>query len=150
MSTPRTNPYSNFNFVVEFDGTEVAAFSEVSGLDSENTPIEYREGNEATNSPRKIPGIEKYSNVVLKRGISGSMTLWEWRRDVRDSSSVNPPYKDVTIKLLNEKGERDKPAMTFTLHNAWPTKITGPTMNAKGNEFAVEQLDLVHERLDIE
>ncbi len=150
MSTPRTNPYSNFNFVVEFDGTEVAAFSEVSGLDSENTPIEYREGNEATNSPRKLPGIEKYSNVVLKRGISGSMTLWEWRRDVRDSSSVNPPYKDVTIKLLNEKGERDKPAMTFTLHNAWPTKITGPTMNAKGNEFAVEQLDLVHERLDIE
>ena len=150
MSTPRTNPYSNFSFVVEFDGTEVAAFSEVSGLDSENTPIEYREGNEATNSPRKIPGIEKYSNVVLKRGISGSMTLWEWRRDVRDSSSVNPPYKDVTIKLLNEKGERDKPAMTITLHNAWPTKITGPTMNAKGNEFAVEQLDLVHERLDIE
>jgi phage tail-like protein len=150
MATPRDNPYSNFNFVVEFEGVEVAAFSEVSGLDSENTPIEYREGNEATNAPRKLPGVEKYSNVTLKRGITGSLTLWQWRKDVRDSSSINPPYKDVTIKLLNEKHERDRPAMVFTLRRAWPTKITGPSLNAKGNDFAVEQLDLVHERLEIE
>lgn len=63
MAKPRENgnPYSNFNFVVEFDGTEVAAFSEVSGLDSENTPIEYREGADATASPRHLPGMEKYS-----------------------------------------------------------------------------------------
>lgn len=150
MATQRENPYSNFNFVVEFDGTEVAAFSEISGLDSENTPIEYREGNEATNSPRKYPGVERYSNVICKRGIAGSLSLWEWRKEVRDASSVRPPYKDVTIKLLNEKGERDKPAMIFKLTNAWPMKITGPSLNAKGNEFAVEQLDLAHERLDIE
>jgi phage tail-like protein len=150
MGTPRDNPYSNFNFVVEFDGVEVAAFSEVSGLDSENTPIEYREGGEATNAPRKFPGIEKYANVTLKRGITGTTTLWQWRKDVRDSSTLAPPYKEVTIKLLNENADRSKPAMTFKLHRAWPTKITGPSLNAKGNDFAVEQLDLVHERLDIE
>ncbi len=149
MATPRPNPYSNFNFVVEFDGVEVAAFSEVSGLDSENTPIEYREGNEATNAPRKIPGVEKYSNVVLKRGITGSLELWNWRKSVRDGSGIQPPYRTVTIKLINDQHERDKPAMTFTLRRAWPTKITGPSLNAKGNDFAVEQLDLAHERLDI-
>lgn len=149
MATSRENPYSNFNFVVEIGGEIIAAFSEVSGLDSENTPIEYREGGDSTNAPRKLPGIEKYSNVTLKRGITGSTALWMWRKEVRDGGSTYPPRRNVVIKLLNEKHEIDRPAMTFTLRNAWPTKLTGPTLNAKGNEFAVEQLDLVHERLDI-
>jgi phage tail-like protein len=148
-STPRDNPYSNFNFILLVNGQPLAAFSEISGLDSENTPIEYREGADSTNSVRKYPGVEKYSNVVLKKGITGSLALWEWRKEVRDSTSTFPPRKTVTIKLLNEKGDPNTPAMTFTLMNAWPTKITGPSLNAKGNDIAIEQLDLVHERLDI-
>jgi phage tail-like protein len=149
VSNPRPNPYSNFNFIVIAGDSEIAAFSEVSGLDSENTPIEYREGADATNAMRQLPGIEKYSHVVLKRGITGTTALWEWRKEVRDGLGAYPPSRTVTIKLLNETGDRNKPAMTWTLRNAWPTKITGPTLNAKGNDFAVEQLDLVHERLDI-
>lgn len=149
MSEQRENPYSNFNFVVFVGNDEVAAFSEVSGLDSENTPIEYREGADSINSVRKLPGIEKYSNISLKRGITGSLALWNWRKEVRDSSAVAPPRKEVTILLLNERGDRNKPAMTFKLRNAWPTKITGPSLNAKGNDIAIEQLDLVHERLEI-
>jgi phage tail-like protein len=149
MANARPNPYSNFNFIVIAGDTEIAAFSEVSGLDSENTPIEYREGADSINSPRKLPGIEKYTNVVLKRGITGSTALWDWRKEVRDGVGAYPPSRTVTIKLLNETGDRNKPAMTWTLRNAWPTKITGPTLNAKGNDFAVEQLDLVHERLEI-
>jgi len=149
MANERPNPYSNFNFIVIAGDEEIAAFSEVSGLDSENTPIEYREGADATNSPRKFPGIERHSNVVLRRGITGSKALWDWRREVRDAIGAVPPGRTVTIKLLNETGDRNKPAMTFTLRNAWPTKITGPSLNAKGNDFAVEQLDLAHERLEI-
>jgi phage tail-like protein len=68
---------------------------------------------------------------------------------VRDGGSSFPPSRSVVINLLNEKHDRGNPAMTWTLTNAWPTKITGPTMNAKGNDFAVEQVDLAHERLDI-
>jgi len=146
---PNKNPYSNFNFVVIIDGAEIAAFSEVSGLDSENTPIEYREGADATNAMRQLPGIEKYSHVVLKRGVTGSTALWDWRKEVRDGGSSFPPSRTVVINLLDEKHTRGTPAMTWTLTNAWPMKITGPTMNAKGNDFAVEQLDLAHERLDI-
>ncbi len=149
MANERPNPYSNFNFIVIVGEAEIAAFSEVSGLDSENTPIEYREGADATNAPRKLPGIEKYSNVTLKRGITGSTALWTWRKQVRDGSSTYPPSQTVTIKLLDEKHDRNNPAMTWTLRNAWPTKITGPSLNAKGNDFAVEQLDLAHERLEI-
>lgn len=143
------NPYSNFNFVVEFDGTEVAAFTEVQGLDSENPPIEYREGADPTSAPRMLPGIEKYPPVQLKRGVTGSTALWDWRKEVRDGGATFPPSRNVTIKLLDETHNRAAPAMTWTLTNAWPTKLTGPSLSAKGNDFAVEQLDLVHERLDI-
>jgi phage tail-like protein len=151
MATERANgnPYSNFNFVVECDGAELAAFSEVSGLSSENTPIEYREGGDATAAPRQLPGAEKYAPVQLKRGVTGSTALWDWRKEVRDGGSTFPPSRTVTIKLLSETHDRNNPAMTWILTNAWPSKITGPTLSAKGNDFAVEQLDLVHERLDI-
>lgn len=149
MANPRPNPYSNFNFILIAGDEEIAAFSEISGLDSENTPIEYREGADATNGPRKLPGIEKHSNVICKRGITGSTALWDWRKEVRDGIGAYPPSRTVTIKLLDERGDRNRPAMTWTLRNAWPMKITGPTLNAKGNDFAVEQLDLVHERLEI-
>ena len=77
---PNRNPYSAFNFIVEIDGQQMAAFQEVSGLDSENTPIEYREGADAMNTVRKLPGIEKYPNLTLKRGITGSLALWDWRK----------------------------------------------------------------------
>ncbi len=147
---PNRNPYSAFNFVVEIGGQQIASFSEVSGLDSENTPIEYREGTDATNAPRKLPGMESYPNVVLKRGITGSTALWDWRREVRDGSGSFPPTRDVIIKLLDEQHNDGAPAMTWILTNAWPTKLTGPTLNAKGNEIAIEQLDLCIDRLDIE
>jgi len=143
------NPYSNFNFIVEFDGVEVAAFTEVSGLDSENTPIEYREGADATSAPRQLPGVEKYPPVQLKRGITGSLALWEWRKEVRDGGTTFAPSRNVTVKLLGENHDRNAPAMTWTLTRAWPSKLTGPSLSAKGNDYAVEQLDLVHERLDI-
>lgn len=152
MATERQskNPYSNFNFVVEFDGEELAAFSEVSGLDSENTPIEYREGADAINAPRKLPGIESYPNAILKRGITGSLALWNWRKEVRDGGSTFPPSRTVVIKLLNEKHDTGSPAMTWTLTNAWPTKLSGPSLNAKGNDYAVESLELCYDRLDVE
>jgi phage tail-like protein len=151
MATEREdgNPYSNFNFIIEVGGVQIAAFSEVSGLDSETTPIEYREGADATNAMRQIPGIEKYTNVQLKRGITGDLTLWNWRKDARDGGSAFTARQNVVIKLLNELHEEGSPAMTWTLTNAWPTKITGPSLSAKGNEIAIEQLDLAHERLDI-
>lgn len=149
MANERPNPYSNFNFIVEVNGQEVGGFSEVSGLDAENTPIEYREGGDPTNAVRNLPGIEKYSQVQLKRGITGSTYLWDWRREVRDGTAEFPPTREVVIKLLNEQHDRGNPALTWTLTRAWPTKLTGPSLTAKGNDIAIEQLDLVHDRVDI-
>jgi phage tail-like protein len=149
VATERSNknPYSNFNFIVEIDGQQIAAFQEVSGLDSENTPIEYREGNFKTNFPSKLPGIGKLPNVTLKRGLSGSTYLWDWRKEVRDGGSAFPPTRNVVIQLQNEKHES---VYKWKLTNAWLCKLSGPSLNAKGNEIAIESAELAHDGLDIE
>jgi phage tail-like protein len=143
---PNKNPYSAFNFIVEIDGAQVAAFQEVSGLDSENTPIEYREGADAMNTVRKLPGMEKYPNLTLKRGIAGDQYLWNWRKEVRDGGTAFPATRNVTIQLQNEKHE---PVLKWTLTNAWCCKLTGPSLNAKGNEIAIETMELAYDRIDI-
>src|SRR4051812_7511969 len=103
IERPNKNPYSAFNFIVEIDGAQIAAFQEVSGLDSENTPIEYREGADAMNTVRKLVGIERYPNVLCRRGITGSLELWNWRKEVRDGGTAFPPTRNVTIQLLDEQ-----------------------------------------------
>lgn len=139
------NPYSAFNFVVEVNGEQIAAFQEVSGLDAENTPIEYREGADAINAVRKLPGLEKYPNLTLKRGITGTMALWDWRKEVRDGGDAFPATRNVVVKLKNEKHED---VTQWTLTNAWCCKLSGPTLNAKGNEIAIEAMELAYDRLD--
>ena len=144
---PNKNPYSAFNFIVEINGEAVAAFQEVSGLNSENTPIEYREGADPMNVVRKVPGLDRTEPLRASRGVVASLELWDWRKEVRDGGSSYPPTRDVTIKLLDEKHE---PVLKWKLTNAWCTKLSGPTLNAKSNEIAIETLELAYDRIDIE
>ena len=147
VERPNKNPYSAFNFTVEINGAQIAAFQEVSGLDSENAPIEYREGADRMNTTRKLPGLERYKNCTLRRGLTGSLELWNWRKEVRDGAGAFPPTRDVTIQLQNERHE---PVYKRKLTNAWCTKLTGPSLNASGNELAIETMELAYDRLDIE
>ena len=84
----RNDPYGQFNFVVEIDGLTVAGFSEVSGLTTDTNLIEYREGNEQQGTVRKLPGLMKYNNIVLKRGCTKDTALWDWRKKVIDGNSA--------------------------------------------------------------
>jgi phage tail-like protein len=139
------NPYGAFNFVVLIDGQEVAAFQEVSGLDTENMPIEYRDEFDKTNNVRKLPGLEKYQNLMLRRGISGSPYPWQWRKEVRDSTGQFPPVRNVTIQLQNERREA---VYSWKLLNAWCCKLSGPSLNAKSNEIAIETMELAYDRIE--
>ena len=141
------NPYGAFNFIVTIGGDPIAAFQEVSGLDSENTPMEYREGADPFNTTRKLPGMEKYPPCTLKRGITGSLYLWTWRKEVRDGSSSFPPVREVVIELLNDQHDS---VFKWKLTNAWCSKLSGPALNAKGNEIAIETMELAYDRLDVE
>ncbi len=138
-------PLPKFYFTIETASLSGAAFQEVSGLDVEAQVIEYRHGNSPEFSTIKMPGIKKYGNVTLKKGIfKGDNKFWTWFNTVKMNTAQR---EDVTIKLLDEQA---KPTMVWSLKNAWPTKITGTDMKSDGNEVAVETLEIAHEGLTIE
>ncbi len=138
-------PLPKFYFTVEIGPLEKATFQEVSGLEMEAQVIEYRHGNSPEFSTIKMPGIKKYGDVTLKKGIFvNDNKFWNWFNMIKMNTIERQP---VTISLLNEKGE---PTMVWKLTNAWPTKITGTDLKSDGNEAAVETLVLAHEGLVIE
>ena len=144
MGVKRDNPYLNFNFIVDIGVGDELGFSEAEVPSGEIEVIEYREGADRVNTARKLPGLAKYPNVTLKRGITGSTDLFEWWKSVRDGQVVR---RNVTITLLDEQRQA---VYRWLLRSAWPVKIEGPTLNASGNEVAIETLELAHEGLEIE
>lgn len=140
-ASQRDDPYKNFNFRVEIDGIARAAFSEVSGLESETAVIEYRVGGEP-NTVRKLPGLTKYANIVLRRGITQDAELWNWRKTVIDG---NVERRNGSITLLDD--DRTEVAR-WNFYNGWICKWEGPALNAKANEVAIETIEIAHEGLE--
>ena len=133
----RNDPYRSYNFLVEIGGITRAGFRECSGLESTQDPIEYREGNEGL-TVRKIPGLNTYSNITLNRGITNDAELWEWRQKAADGKVER---QDGSIVLLDDTGE-ERARWNF---HGWPSKWTGPSLNATSNEVAIETLEIAHE-----
>jgi phage tail-like protein len=144
VAVQRDNPYLNFNFTVDIGAGDELGFSEAEVPSGEIEVIEYREGADRVNTARKLPGLAKYPNVTLKRGVTGRTDLFEWWKSVRDGQVQR---RNVTITLLDEQRQ---PVVRWLLRNAWPVKIEGPSLNATGNEVAIETLELAHEGLEIE
>lgn len=139
----RRDPFRSFNFAVEMDGITRAGFRECSGLDASQDPIEYREGTEGLTA-RKLPGLNKYSNITLKWGMSDDTELWEWRKKAMTGKVER---KNGSIVLLDDTGAEK---MRWNFREAWPTKWTGPSFNATGNEVAIETLEIAHEGLELQ
>lgn len=149
MATPRDYPYSQFNFRVSWDGlnetTVNAGFQEVSGLGLEMTVAEYRAGNWSENSSRKVNTTYKVPDVTCKRGVLGALDLYQWLDAVRNGTQGQ--LKTVTIKLMSE--DRTTAVMTWKLLRARPMKYTGPSLNGKGTDLAIEELVLSSERIEL-
>ena len=136
-------PISKFYFQVKWD-SEVMSFQEVSGLDIESQPIEYRSGDSPVFSTINMPGIKKSGNVTMKKGVYKSDNkFWDWFNQIKMNTIKRVP---VTISLLDEAGD---PTMVWTLANAWPTKITGTDLKSDGNEVAIESIEISHEGVEI-
>ena len=150
MATRRDNPYPQFNFLVDLgtgdsEGIE-AGFQECSGISMSVDVIEYRNGNDRENDVRKITGLNRVSDVTLRRGVIGSLNLYQWLDQIRNGD--HGAKRTVTIQLQSE--DRTGIVMTWKLMGACIIKHTSGPLNAKGTDVAIEEITLAYERLEIE
>ncbi len=150
MAVLRDRPYVQFNFLVDLgngvtDGAD-AGFQEVSGVGMEVTVAEYRTGNSRENSVMKITGLNKATDVTLKRGVIGSLSLYQWLDQIRNGDQG--ALRTVTIQLQNE--DHTQIVQTWKLLRARIIKHTSGPFNAKGTDVAMEELVLAYERLEME
>lgn len=143
MATTNPYPLAKFHFRVDWAGERVG-FTEVTGLDMQIEPIEYRDGNSPDFSKIKMPGLRKFSNITLKRGsVATDTDFYKWINGV-NLQTVD--RRDVTIKLLDEG---HNPVFAWTARNAFPIKLQASDLKADGNEVAIETLELAHEGLSL-
>ncbi len=150
MAVLRDRPYVQFNFLVDLgtgntEGPE-AGFQECSGIGMEVTVSEYRTGNAKENSVMKITGMNKSTDITLKRGVIGSLNLYKWLNDIRNGDQK--ALRTVTIQLQSE--DHTQAVMTWKLLRARIIKATFGPMNAKGTDVAMEEMVLAYERLEME
>lgn len=144
-------PLPKFHFQVDWGGTKIG-FTEVSGLDVETEAIEYRHGASPEYNKTKQPGMQKFSNITLKRGTFQSdnefFDWWKETRKFQEGNSTGSLYRrNLTISLLDESHQ---PIVNWKVKNAWPTKVQATDLKADGNEIGIETMELVHEGLTIE
>ena len=138
----RKDPYGTYNFLVEIEGISRASFQEASGFDSSIEVEEHREGGENITT-RKLPGMVKFSNIVLKWGLTDDHELDDW---YQQWASGDPAAKrqSGSIVLLDRQGQEKR---RWNFINAWPTKLTWPSFNAENSDLAIMTLELAHEGL---
>jgi phage tail-like protein len=150
MAVQRDRPYAQFNFLIDLgagatDGPQ-AGFQECSEIGMSVDVIQYRNGNDRENSVRKLTGLARYPNVTLRRGIIGSLDLYQWLNDIRDGNQT--AYRTVTVQLLSE--DHTSAVQAWKLLRARIIKHTSGPLNAKGTDVAMEELVLAYERLEME
>jgi len=150
MAVLRESPYAQFNFLVDLGTGETAGpeagFQECGTLSSSVDVIEYRNGNDKENSPRKLTGLTRVSDVTLKRGIIGSLSLYQWLDQVRNGDPA--ALRTVAIHLQSE--DHASVVMSWKLLRARIVKHTSGPLNAKGTDVAIEEMTLAYERLEVE
>ena len=150
MAVLRDRPYVQFNFLVDLgdgvtDGPH-AGFSEVSGIGMDVAVIEYRTGNSKENNVTKLTGLNRVSDVTLKRGLIGSLNLYQWLDQIRNGDQQS--LRTVTLQLLNE--DHSDVVQTWKLLRARIIKHTSGPFNAKGTDVAIEEMVLAYERLELQ
>lgn len=133
--------YRGFNFKLEIDGITRAGFRECSGLDANTDTVDYREGVDKGNIARKLTGLNKHSNIVLKGGLTDDHSLWDWRKTVIEGKTQR---KNGSVVLMDETGTEK---LRWNFREAFPAKWSVTAFNATANDVAIETLEIVHEGL---
>jgi phage tail-like protein len=139
---PAVDPFASPWFAIEFQGQITGAFRECSGLGSQNEVIEEKAaGPDGKPILKKIPGNLKFNNITLKQGITDDMDMWKWRQMV-EQGKINDARKNGAVVLYSLEGSE---VARWNFVNAWPSRISGPSVNATSNEVAIEELEITIE-----
>ncbi len=144
MADDRLDPFRTFNFRLEIDDIPVAAFSDVTGLQSEGEVADYRTGMDLPLTARKLPGLRKFGPIGLKRGMVKDTTLWDWYRNIANGK---PDRRNGSVILMDEQRND---VLRWNFESAWPNKISVSELKAAGNEVAIESIELVVESITLE
>jgi phage tail-like protein len=150
MAVQRERPYAQFNFLVDLgtgntDGPH-AGFQECSEIGMSVDVVEYRNGNEKENSVRKLTGLARYPDVTLKRGIIGSLDLYQWLNDIRNGNQT--AVRTVVVQLMNE--DHTTVVQEWKLMRARIIKHVSGPFNARASDVAMEEITLAYERLEMD
>ncbi len=140
MPGERNDPYRNFKFRVEIEGIQVAGFADATIPDSTTKSVDYREGTDLPHQ-RKLSGLTEYASITLKKGITDSMDLYNWKKQVEDFGAINA-RKSISLILIDEEGN-DK--AQWNILEAWPTKYDPSDFSAKANDVVIETFEILHE-----
>jgi phage tail-like protein len=138
------DPLVGFHYGIEVQGVVNGYFTECSGIGSENELIEHKVVDEkGRESIQKIPGRLKWQDITLKRGITSNMDIWDWRDQIVEGK-VDDARKNGSIVMFDQAGDE---VARWNFENAWPLKVSGPSMKSDSNEFGIEELVITHEGL---
>jgi phage tail-like protein len=140
----RNDPYRGYNFRIELDNTSVASFREATGLSLNTDPVDYREGTDVWLSVRKLPGLRKYSNLTLKRGITQNEDLWNWYKNILNG------VDDRRNGAIVLQDEQHTDVMRWNFQNGWICKWEGASLNATSNDVVIETIEICHERIELQ
>ena len=140
----RFDPLVSFSFHVEIAGHVSGTFRECSGLGSETDLIETKESDKGRLTYIKVPGALKWENITLKRGVTNSMDIYNWRKQVERGDVAGARTNGSIVMYDQKNGE----VARWNFKMGWPRKVSGPTFNAQANEIGIEQLEIVHEGIE--
>src|SRR3990170_310721 len=141
MANGRTDPLIGYQYGIELSGAVAGYFTECSGIGSESDVTEHKITVNGKEAIQKIPGRLKLENVTLKRGITDSMDMWNWRKQIEDGK-VDEARKNGSILMYNQHLEE---IARWNFENAWPVKISGPSMKSDSSDIGIEELTITHE-----
>jgi phage tail-like protein len=139
----RKDPYRKNYFLVEIDGMASASFLSVQGLESITEVIEYRNGNEDA-VPRRLPGLHKCTDIVLRRGLTDDRDLWNWYQTVLDGRTERRAGMIIVLDQAH------RPVLRLSFREAWPCRWSLSGMDALAKETIIEEIELVVEDLRLE
>jgi phage tail-like protein len=144
MPTRETDPLNSFLFALDVQGTLTGYFTEISGLGSENEIVEQKiVSDKGVQIIKKIPGRLKFTDVTLKRGVTAQMDIWQWRKLVEEGNTQGA-RKNATITMYDQSL---KPIAEWNLENAWPVKVTGPSLQSDSNALGIEEVQITFETM---